>query len=413
MNTVNRLTWLSYLIFMFLGCMFISQGILILYISKTYQLSLAQVGYLLFILAAVQAVVTYFNGYLLEKTNLKTQIFIGLFSIFCGIAMMISGCFVFLLISLISLGIGNGILISVPNYLILTIHGKNKLQKLNILNFFFSVGGILGPLILGQLLEINCPWQLAVSIAFVFIALLFLFNKSISFSRLKTEDSSIKQKENGEIKWHYSIYLIAMALFFYVLSECIFSAWIVSYFKLVCNFSISQASLGLTIYWLFITFGRFASDKIGKYINMHQFILYSSSLAFIAYLLIFLFRNTAFDFIMIAIMGIGYAGLYASILSYGIDQMPYNCPKLMSFLVLAGTIGAILAMPLSSFFVKHFSILTALFVGLLILGLVIISIYYTLRDKNNPIKDKLSERNLYYLARLMRFYIKSFWGKLM
>lgn len=411
MNTVNRLTWLSYLIFMFLGCEFISQGVLILFVSKTYNISLAHVGYLLFVPTLIQALVTYFNGYFLEKTDLKHQIYIGLGAVSLSLLFIISSYFPFFLVGLCILGFGNGILISVPNYLIVTLHNENKFQKLNIINFFFSVGGILGPFLLGQLLEINCPWQLAVALSFVFLGILIWLNKVIEYSRFSSDESNDANSDKS-ISWHISIYLIAAALFFYVLSECIFSAWIVSYFKLVCDFSIAKATLGLTIYWLFITFGRFGADKIGKYMKIHQFIIASSSLAFIAYLLIFLNRNTTFDLFMIALMGLGYAGLYASILSYGIDQLPYNCPKLMSFMVLAGTIGGVLALPFSSYFVNHYSILTALALGLGILFLVIVCTYFTLKDKNNPVRNVVGSKNLRNIVRISRFFIRKFWRKL-
>lgn len=411
MNIINRLTWLSYLIFMFMGCEFISQGVLILFVSKTYDISLAHVGYLLFIPSLIQAIVTYFNGYFLEKSDLKHQIYIGLGAVSLSLAFIISSYYPLFLTGLFIMGFGNGILISVPNYLIVTLHNENKFQKLNIINFFFSVGGIVGPFLLGQLLEINCPWQIAVALAFIFLGLLLWLNKTIEYSKFSVGDTS-EDDSGRKISWHLSIYLIAAALFFYVLSECIFSAWIVAYFKIVCNFSIAKATLGLTIYWLFITFGRFGADKIGKYMKIHQFILISTSLAFVSYLLIFVNRNTTFDLFMIALMGLGYAGLYASILSYGIDQLSYNCPKLMSFMVLAGTIGGVLALPFSSFFVNHFSILTALALGLFILFLVIVCIYFTLKDKNNPVRDVVGSKNLKNIFRISRFFIRKFWRKL-
>lgn len=411
MNTVNRLTWLSYLIFMFMGCEFISQGVLILFVSKTYNVGLAHVGYLLFIQTLLQAIVTYFNGYFLERTNLKLQIYIGFGAVALGLLCIISGWLPLFIFGLIPLGFGNGILISVPNYLIVKLHGENKFQKLNIINFFFSVGGILGPFILGQLLEINWPWQFAVALSFVILGILVWLNKRIEYSTFAPDES---KDEDGEkkIAWHLSVYLIAAALFFYVLSECIFSAWIVSYFKLVCDFSIAKASLGLTVFWFFITFGRFGADKIAKYMKIYQFIILSSSLAFIAYLMIFFNKNTMFAMFMIGLMGLGYAGLYAAILSYGIDQLSYNCPKLISFMVLAGTIGAVLALPVSSFFVNHYSILTALALGLGILFLVIVCIYFTIKDKKNPVRDVVGSKNLKNVVRISRYFIRKFWRKL-
>ena len=402
MDTNKRLTYLSYFIFIFLGCAFISQGILIIYMSTTYGISLAHVGYLFFIAAAMQAVATYFNGYFLDKFNLKTEVIVSLLAMIISFFMIISGSFTLLIIGLIPYGLSCGLLISIPSYLIISMYPESKFTKLNILNFFFSLGGIAGPLILGQLLGLHLPWQLIVVLSCILIVLIALFAYKIPFSYIQ---SNINEENipHEKSKWHLSIYLIALAILFYVLSEVTFSTWIVSYLKIKYNFSISTASLGLTLYWLCITFGRFAADKIGKYMKIYQFILGSTTIAFIAYFMVFFFKSPTVLFIMIALMGMGYAGLYASILSYGLDQLKFNDPKLMSFLVLAGTIGNILALPLSSFFVNKFSILTALFFGFLILGLVIAFIYATLKDKNNPAIENRKHRIWGAISRRSKF----------
>ena len=393
MNITKRLTWLSYLIFLLLGGIFISQGVLILSISKTYSIGIAHVGYLFFITATVQFIATYGNAYLLERISIKNEILMGLTAVLLSFVCIFSGYFTLFIIALFFMGLGYGILISIANYVIIELHPKNKFQKLNFLNFFFSLGGILGPLLVGQILSWKYPWQLAVLICFSLFVLIGLFTYKISFSNLdlKNLDKTINKPQIGGGSWHYSIYLIASAMLFYVLSECVFSTWLVSYLKIDRNFTISQASIALTFFWLFITFGRFGASKIAQFMKVHQFIICSSATAFIGYLFLFFTSNSISTFILIAVMGIGYAALYASLLSYGTDQLPYNCPKLMSIMVLAGSAGAILALPLSSFFVNRFGLLIALMVGLVFIALVIVSIYLTLIDKNNLTINRTAE----------------------
>ncbi len=403
MDISKRLTWVSYLSYMLVGIVFISQGILILYVSKTYNMSLAHVGYLLFIPSLIQAFSTYCNGYFLEKANLKIQINMALLALCLGILFIISGFLPLFIIGLILVGFGDGMLISTPSYIIVILHPDKKFEKLNFINFFFSLGGIAGPLVLGQMLNLNIPWQIATSTILIIIVFLFLMNQKIKYSNFSPSSKTDNNQEE-KIKWNFSVYLIAAALFFYVLSECVFSAWIVAYFKESCHFSIGKASMSLTIFWIFITFGRFSSDKIAKFMKLHHFIIFSSLVAFVAYLLVFIVKDTSFDLVMIAIMGVGYAGLYASILSYGIDQLPYTCPKLMSFIVLCGAAGGVFAIPLSSFFVNHFGLLSGLLVGLAILGLVILCIVGTTKDKRNKVKDSKSSKDFQVLYRYSRCY---------
>ncbi len=419
MNITNRLTWLSYLTFILYGCAAISQGVLIICIAKTYQINIANVGYLFFIPAAIQAIVTYGNGFILDRINIKYEIIVSFAAMFLGFTFMITGLLPLFVIGLVPLGLGYGLLTSIPNYIILNLHPEKKFQKLNYLNFFFSLGGMLGPFILGQLVDLNCPWQIVLGMLLVFIFLLGLFAYKIPFSYLRDNDqeesdtSSTINATEAKSKWHYSIYLISLAMLSYVLSECIFSTWIVSYLKIHSKFNMAEASIGLTIYWLFITFGRFAADKIGNYMKVYQFILGSSIIALAGYILVFFSHSTIITYTMIAVMGVGYAALYASLLSYGMDQLSYNNPKLMSLFVLSGTIGTILALPLSSFFVRNFGFLTALLIGLIFLLVLIVSIFMTLKDKNNPAVDQTKQRHWGAITRRTKvFLFKNMWFSL-
>jgi fucose permease len=407
MNNVRRLTWLAYFLFIILGMFYISQGVLIINMAKTYDISLPYLGYLLFIPALAQAIATFTNGYLLDRVNLKYEVIIGLVCVVISVLCIVSGTLPLLIAGLFPLGIGYGLLCSIPNYLIITLHPLDKFKKLNFLNFFFSIGGISGPFIVGQLLEFNVDWRIIVSLSILLFIFMFWYVGEIPFSKIKREESAgnnqedDKDKKNAESshaliekqKWNYSVYLIAGAMLAYVLSEVCFSSWIVAYLKLDYGYSIVKASLGLTVFWIFITFGRFAADKIGSYLKIYQFVLASSFLAFLAYFLLFFTKHTTFIFIMVALMGLGYASLYASLFSYGMDQLKTSCPKMMSFFIICGSVGNILAMPLSSFFVNKFSIFIALCFGLVILGLVVLFIYLTLYDKsNNALENKKRRR---------------------
>ena len=111
-------------------------------------------------------------------------------------------------------------------------------------------------------------------------------------------------------------------------------------------------------------------------------------------------------FIAVAVMGLGYASLYASILCYGIDQRRTSDPKLMTFFVLLGTVGNIVALPLSSLFVHLFSLLSALVVGLAMLGLVLVLVFATLYDSRNPALNKRKWRVWGAISRRTKVWIR-------
>ncbi|MCX5773989.1 MAG: MFS transporter [Fusobacteria bacterium] len=388
MQNKNSLTILSYLIFLFLGIIFTNWGIYIIYMSHTYHLRISTIGYLFFIPTVIQALTTFINGHHLHRANIKKQITIAL--ILITIAILIIAFFsniITLIIALTIMGSSIGILVALPNFIIITIHSNDKFRKLNILNFFYSFGAIIGPAYAGYLLNIKWNWKIVLLISLIVAIYLAVLNHSISYKRLGN-DSHFKAGEDSiSIPWHSSIYLISTAMTFYVLAECIFSIWIVAYLINYYHFPIGLASIALTLFWFFIAIGRF-SAKFFQHIKIYNYILLFATIALISNICVLLTHNIIIIFILISVMGIGYSSLYACMLSYGTDQLTFNCPKLMSILVICGTIGVVLAYPVSSFFVSKFGIYVALLSGNIILFLLIISIILTLFDKKNPHSPK-------------------------
>jgi len=380
----KSLTLLSYLIFLFLGIVYTNWGIYIIYMSHTYNLHIATIGYLFFIPTVMQALTTYINGHHLQKANIKKQIFISLVGLI--IALLLIALFhtlISLIIGLIIMGVSLGMLVGIPNFIIITVHPTDKFAKLNVLNFFYSFGAIIGPAYAGYLLDIKWDWKLVLLLSLIMAFFLCFLNSTIGYKRLGNDSHTSSEGDNLNKYWHASIYLIASAMTFYVLAECIFSVWIVAYLVKYYHFHIGLASIGLTLFWFFIAIGRFLARYFHR-IKIYTYILLFSSIALASNISILLTHNIIIIFILIALMGIGYSSLYACMLSYGTDQLPFNCPKLMSTLVIAGTIGVILAYPISSFFVNQFSIYIALMFGNIILILLIVSIVLTLFDKKNP-----------------------------
>ena len=365
----------------------VSQGVIIIYIAKTYDIGIATVGYYFFIPSVVLSATIYGYGYLLERVNLKRQVLLGLLCMGISIALICSGVIALFIIGLFVMGVGYGILLCIPNHLLVNLHPEDKFKKLNLLNFFYSAGGFIGPFLLGQMIGFRIPWQLAYLSGFIFIAILILYNRRIPYSLIKDEGEhhETSPKDN---KWNFSAYCIIFCLLFYVLSEFIFSTWIVYFLKAEKGYSIASASMGLTIYWIFIALGRFAFSNIAKKMRIYVFILLSCSLIICSFPFIYFVHQAVWVYAIIAITGTGFASLYASLLSYGMEQKTVNDPRLMTTFVAAGSTGIILALPISSFFVHHFGVGIALLSGLIMLLIVVILIIATLFDKTNRLLPK-------------------------
>jgi len=383
MNTEKKLTLLSYAIFFLLGILFTNWGIFIIYIHSSYSLTITTLGYLFFIPSTLQAISTYLNGFILDRINIKQELTLSFILLCIAIVILVfSHTLIALIFAFILFGISFGVLEGIANYIIVSLHPKSKFSKLNILNFFYSFGAIVGPAYAGYLLNIQWKWQWVFIISLGVGILFTLINTQITYGKIHADSNEPHSKL--PIRWHFSIYLISLAMILYVLSECTFSYWIVLYLENNYHYTIGLASVGLTLFWIAIGVGR-ASAKLFSRLKIQWFIILFSLIAWISSGAILFLHNIIAIFTLIIVMGVGYSCLYASTLTYGTDQLNYNCPKLLSFLVICGTIGLILAFPISSIFVHLFSIHTALIFGNVLMIAMILLILLTLFDRKNPV----------------------------
>ena len=385
MQSNKKLSVLSYCAFFYLGILYTNWGIYLLYMHSTYHITITTLGYLFVIPSLFQGFTTYLNGHFLNRVNLKTQLSYSLLLTVISLGIMASSHTILLLIiAMILIGIAFGIMEGLINYIIVTIFPTQKFSKLNVLNFFYSFGAIVGPAYAGILLNISWPWQWVMFITLLFGIFLLFFNSKISYG---TFGNPHENPSDTKIIWHFSIYLIAASMVLYVLSGSIFSFWIVAYLQKTYGFSIGLASFSLTLFWIFIAAGR-ALSGIFKKLKIYNFIMVFALIAFFANIGVLFIHSATALFILIPIMGIGNSCLYASTLAYGTEQLKYNCPKLLSVLVVASNIGLILAFPLSTFFVHNFGMFISLLIGALLMVVLVVVILLTLLDKNNPYSTK-------------------------
>lgn len=83
----------------------------------------------------------------------------------------------------------------------------------------------------------------------------------------------------------------------------------------------------------------------------------------------------------IVFMGLGYSGIYASIVSYGTSQLKTVSSRLMTFFVTIGASGGILSFVLASLCKQYFNVKMSLLVSAVLMGLVTVAIGLTVIGK--------------------------------
>jgi MFS family permease len=369
MESKRALTWLAYLVYFFLGMAFVSQGVFIIRIAQSYGMHVGVLGCFFFILVLCQALATFVDGRFLDRSNLKLQILAAFGCLVAGYLLALTDVFPLLVLGMVPVGIAYGLLLDIPNHILINLYPQDRFAKLNILNFSFSAGGVVAPFLVGHLLAFGKSWQELVAASLVVIGVLAVYTWRIPFSRLGDSPAEPPSSENRKSpsrrrNWPFTAWLIIFGMGFYIVSENVLSLWIVYFLESNYSYGIPMASSALTIFWLFIALGRFAFNGVANHVPLPCFILASTLLALLSFPWVLAVSSPILVLPLMAITGLGYASLYASLMTYGLSQTDGRDPKLMSVIVLASTIGGLLAVPLSSYFVHHYDVSYALWIAI-------------------------------------------------
>ena len=354
--------------------------------AKTFAVDTYMIGYIFSLFSIGYCAAILINGYLLGRVSIGKELLVAVVIVMAAVLGGTSAPNLTLFAICIFLyGIGSGILYSACYYIIISLYtGPARTAQLNFINFFYGVGAIIAPATAGILLQNGVRWE-TIYQATLLILLLFagvLLTKHTAITARLAQmtgyatDSTIPQ---GKERWPRKVFFIGLSLFFYVLSELIFCFWIVVYLVDNLGVEVSFAGFSVSVFWIFIAAGRLLCGFLAnRFLTGRQaiirFILISSSSACLCTAWLLQITEPLLLFVLIAGMGLGYAGLYASILAYGTMQLSWSSPKLLSFFLTVSSAGSIAALLLSSFLKQSFGVKTALLFSAIFMALVFITI---------------------------------------
>ncbi len=380
---MKRIKSFPFLVFFIMGIFFNLSGLTSAYIAQKIGVDISKIAYSFTVFTLFNTIAVFLNGNFLDKISLKKEItFASLLSIIGIIGLTNSSTYFSLTFFNGIYGFGSGILVSVSNYLILKMYAENiRSSKYSILNFFYSVGAIGGPFFGGLALKNGYKWESIYYFTLIFLVSLSILIFFTNFKFDSKNDSSVNINTNSPSGLNLNSILISIGIMSYVLSEIIFTYWIVQYIKIYIKNDIAIASFGLSMFWIFMAVGRGAAGYILKKVETGKYIVIFSLLAFCGSILLFLSNNITVILFSISVMGLGYSGLYPAILSYGTMQSKSTSPKLMTFFITCGAIGGITALPLSGVFFSNFSLKSAMQISVFFIAVVLITIYTVFRKE--------------------------------
>ncbi|KJF81011.1 MFS transporter TsgA [Photobacterium angustum] len=352
----NLLTWISFLSYALTGSLIIVTGIVMGDIAKYFSLPISSMSNTFTFLNTGILISIFLNVWLMEIVPLKRQLIFG----FCLMVLAILGLMLGHNLAVFSgcmfvLGVVSGITMSIGTYLITHIYeGKQRGSRLLFTDSFFSMAGMIFPIISAAVLAHHLQWYwvyVAIGIIYLAIFVLTLFAQFPVLGKKDEEEFEvIPEKE----KWGLGVVFLAIAALCYILGQLGFVSWIPEYATKQLGMSITDAGHLVSYFWGAYMVGMWIFSAILKKFDLQRLVMVLSALATV--LMYWFNKDTDAKTLLyvISILGFFSSAIYTSIITLGSQQTKASSPKLVNFILLCGTIGTMLTFVVTSPIVESF-----------------------------------------------------------
>lgn len=255
--------------------------------------------------------------------------------------------------------------------------GKSE-SRLNVLNFFFGAGSAFVPFIGGHIVE-HFSWRavfIGMGCLYLVLLVIIFLTKFEDKSSIKIDNIDNQLKSSKPKLLNLSVVLIALAIMIYVYIEYIVSYWFSPYLQEAKHLKVTDVGLIIGLFWGIIAISRLI---VGLFvltrIKPAVYIMISSFITLIGFI-IFLIAESLYGFILGGVvLGFGCAAMFPTLLGYGINNANYSSPKVSSFLIMFGSIGASICLFISGFLGQHIDKQVPIILGSILCVIIIVIIF--------------------------------------
>ena len=255
--------------------------------------------------------------------------------------------------------------------------GKSE-SRLNVLNFFFGAGSAFVPFIGGHIVE-HFSWRavfIGMGCLYLVLLVIIFLTKFEDKSSIKIDNIDNKLESSKPKLLNLSVVLIALAIMIYVYIEYIVSYWFSPYLQEAKHLKVTDVGLIIGLFWGIIAISRLI---VGLFvltrIKPAVYIMISSFITLIGFI-IFLIAESLYGFILGGVvLGFGCAAMFPTLLGYGINNANYSSPKVSSFLIMSGSIGASTCLFISGFLGQHIDKQVPIIIGPVLCVIIIVIIF--------------------------------------
>ncbi|AAO27183.1 putative transport [Buchnera aphidicola str. Bp (Baizongia pistaciae)] len=379
------LTCISFLSYALTGALITITGIFLENISKYFNIPITDMGNTFTFLNAGILSSIFISSWITNIINLKTQLIFGfILTIIATLILIFSHNLTYFSISMFMLGIISGITMSIGTYIITNLYtDQTRASMLLLTDSFFSMSGIIFPIITALIISNNMKWYWVYFIIGIIYLIIFLITINTKFPIIYTEISKKRIKT-----WNFSILCLSISALLYILGQLSFISWMPEYTMKYIHISINQSSKLVSAFWMAYMVGMWIFSFILKFFDLKKTIITLSGISLFLMSLFNIFYDYALLYIIILSLGFFSSAIYTIIITLASQQTPLSSPKTINYILTSGTVGTLLTFIITGPIVQKYGIFSALLVSNILYGIVffLVIIFATL-TKTKPIHD--------------------------
>ncbi|MFC6334971.1 MFS transporter [Paenibacillus septentrionalis] len=295
-------------------------------------------------------------------------------------------------------GFGFGMIESVIGALIIDLFKGQTATAMSRIETFFGLGALFIPLTAAILIRYQL-WELSFPILTAISGLTLLLWLSLSFGKEIDEGISQPSKQERQekpIKPKYQkralpfLGLSMIFFFLYVGVEMSVSNYLPSIMIERSGLSESSAASMLSLFWACMVLGRLFCGILADRYGYVKYLVVSMIVAVLAFIGMVLSTQSTMQFVMIAVGGLGFSGVFGIVLVYVNACLQGMTDRTTSLLVACGGIGGALFPKLTGWAMDHYNAATTITIVAVLVGIMLtFMIVMMLVGRNRNLQEQL------------------------
>lgn len=349
-----RLTWISFFSYALTGALVIVTGMVMGNIAEYFNLPISSMSNTFTFLNTGIFVSIFLNAWLMEIIPLKRQLIFGFILMILAIAgLMVGHNLAVFSACMFVLGVVSGITMSIGTFLITHIYtGRQRGSRLLFTDSFFSMTGMVFPIIAATLLAQHVAWYWVYACIGVLYLAIFILTLCSDFPQLGKQAANAETPVSKE-KWGIGVLFLSIAALCYILGQLGFIQWVPEYAAKHFGMSIEETGGLVSNFWTAYMVGMWFFSVVLRFFDLQRIVTVLAALStFMMYMFV---SSQQGALLSMYILGLGFvsSAIYTTLITLGSQQTKVSSPKRVNFILTCGTIGTMLTFVVTGPIVAH------------------------------------------------------------